>query len=125
MRKRTTRTTDPLAGPIDFGRFEPVRRNAFAGAGESGGPSLAALWEMPQLATHAVVMRRGRPAKGASRTSTVRSVRLPDALWKEIERTARAKRLNLHQAMRAALLGWIATSSPASRRSRRSPSGST
>jgi hypothetical protein len=32
---------------------------------------------------------------------------LPEALWKEIERTARSKRLNLHQAMRAALLGWI------------------
>jgi hypothetical protein len=28
-------------------------------------------------------------------------------LWKEIERTARSKRLNLHQAMRAALLGWL------------------
>jgi len=25
----------------------------------------------------------------------------------EIERTARSKHLNLHQAMRAALLGWI------------------
>ena len=62
MRKRTTRTTDPLAGPIDFGRFGPVRRNAFAGAGESDGLSLAALWEMPQQATHAVVMRRGRSA---------------------------------------------------------------
>ena len=107
MRKRITRTTDPLVGPIDFGRFGPVRRNAFAGAGESGGPSLLALWEMPQLAAHAVVIRRGRPAEGASRTSTVRSVRLPDALWKEVERTAQAKRLNLQQAMRAALLGWI------------------
>jgi predicted DNA-binding ribbon-helix-helix protein len=62
---------------------------------------------MPQLATNAVLMRRGRPVKGSRRTSTVRSVRLPDALWKEIERTARSKRLNLHQAMRAALLGWI------------------
>jgi hypothetical protein len=59
---------DFLAGPIGFDRFGPVRRNAFAGAGESGGPSLSALCEMPQLATHALVMRRGRPAKGASRT---------------------------------------------------------
>jgi predicted DNA-binding ribbon-helix-helix protein len=41
------------------------------------------------------------------RASTVRSVRLPDALWKEMELMARSKRLNLHQAMRAALLGWI------------------
>jgi hypothetical protein len=107
MKKRTTKTTDPLDGPVDFDRFGPVRRRAFAGAGEPGGPALAALWEMPQLATHAVLMRRGRPPKGRSRTSTVRSVRLPEALWREIERTARAKRLNLHQAMRAALLGWI------------------
>lgn len=107
MKKRTTRTTDPLDRPVDFARFGPVRRNAFAGAGEPGGPSLLALWEMPQLATDAVLMRRGRPVKGRSQTSTVRSVRLPEALWKEIERTARAKHLNLHQAMRAALLGWI------------------
>jgi hypothetical protein len=28
-------------------------------------------------------------------------------LWKDLERAAKAKRLNLHQAMRAALLGWI------------------
>jgi hypothetical protein len=96
-----------LDRPVDFARFGPVRRNAFAGAAEPGGPSLLALWEMPQLATDAVLMRRGRPVKGRSRTSTVRSVRLPETLWKEIERLGRAKHLNLHQAMRAALLGWI------------------
>jgi hypothetical protein len=107
MKKRTTRTTDLLDDPVDFARFGPVRRNAFAGGGEPGGPSFLALWEMPQLATNTVLMRRGRPAKGESRTSTVRSVRLPEALWREIERTARARQLNLHQAMRAALLGWI------------------
>ena len=107
MKKRITRTIDLLDRPVDFARFGPVRRNAFAGAGEPGGPSLLALWEMPQLATDAVLMRRGRPGKGRSRTSTVRSVRLPEALSKELERTARAKRLNLHQAMRAALLGWL------------------
>jgi hypothetical protein len=83
-----------------------VRRGAFAGAGERGGPSLEALWEMPQLANSAILLRRGHPGKGKHRTTRVRSVRLPDALWKELERTAKAKRLNLHQAMRAALLGW-------------------
>jgi hypothetical protein len=107
MRKRATKTTDPLDGPVDFTRFGPVRRNAFAGAGEPGGPSLLALWEMPQLATDAVLLRRGRPGKGKQRTTVVRSVRLPAALWKKLERTARSKGLNLHQAMRAALLGWI------------------
>ena len=107
MKKRTTNTTDPLDGRVDFTRFGPVRRHAFAGAGEAGGPSLQALWEMPQLAADAVLVRRGHPGRGRRRASTVRSVRLPDALWKEIERTARAKRLNLHQAIRAAMLGWI------------------
>src|SRR5262245_56247099 len=38
-------------------------------------------------------LRRGRPRKGDLRTSTVRSVRLPDALWREMERAARARRL--------------------------------
>lgn len=107
MRKRATKTTDPLDGPVDFSRFGPVRRNAFAGAGEPGGPSLAALWEMPELATDAVLLRRGRPRKGKRRTTVVRSVRLPASLWKEIEQAAHAKHLNVHQAMRAALLGWI------------------
>lgn len=80
---------------------------AFAGASEPGGPSLLALWEMPQLANDAVMLRRGHPGKGKKRTTVVRSVRLPETLWKELERAARAKHLNLHQAMRAAPLGCI------------------
>ena len=111
MKRRATRTTDPLDNEVDFTRFGPVRRNAFAGAGEAGGPSLLALWEMPQLATDAVLLRRGHPGKGRRRTTVVRSVRLPEALWQELERTARSKHLNLHQAMRAALLGWIGRAS--------------
>jgi hypothetical protein len=107
MKKRATRTIDPLDGPVDFARFGPVRRNAFAGGDEPGGPSLLALWEMPELTSEAVLLRRGRPVKGERRTSVVRSVRLPEALWTELERAARSKHLNLHQAMRAALLGWI------------------
>ena len=86
MKKRITKTTDPLDGTIDFTRFGPVSRNAFAGA---------------------VLLRRRRPGQGHRRTSTLRSVRLPEVLWAEMERSARAKVLNLHQAMRAALLGWI------------------
>jgi hypothetical protein len=107
MRRRATRTTDPLDGPVDFSRFRPARRNAFAGANEPGGPSLLALWEMPELATDTMLLRRGHPGKGKRRTTVARSVRLPEALWKELERAARSKHLNLHQAMRAALLGWI------------------
>ncbi len=107
MKKRTTRTTDILDGEVDFGRFGPVRRNAFSGAGQRGGPSLLALWEMPELASDAVLLRRGRPRRGASRKTIVRSVRLPAAIWRDVEKRARSKHLNVHQAMRAALLGWL------------------
>jgi hypothetical protein len=107
MKKRTTKTTDPLDREVDFARFGPVRRNAFSGAGEPGGPSLLALWEMPELASDAVLLRRGHPGKGRSRKTVVRSVRLPEAIWRDVEKRAKAKRLNVHQAMRAALLGWL------------------
>jgi hypothetical protein len=107
MKKRTTKTTDPLDGEIDFARFGPVRRNAFAGAGERGGPSLLALWEMPELPPDALLLRRGHPGKGKTRKTVMRSVRLPAAIWSEVEEKARSKHLNLHQAMRAALVGWL------------------
>lgn len=108
MKGRTTKTTDPLDREVDFKRFGPARRNAFAGAGDRGGPSLLALWEMPELAPSALLLRRGHPGRGASHKTVARSVRLPPKVWKELERTARARHLNLHQAMRAALLGWLA-----------------
>src|SRR5207249_2795626 len=107
MKRRTTRTTDPLDGEVEFERFGPVRRNTFSGAGERGGPSLLALWEMPELAPTAVLLRRGNPGKGRSRKTVVRSIRLPAAVWKQLDAKARAKHLNVHQAMRAALLGWL------------------
>jgi hypothetical protein len=107
VKKRTTKTTDLLDKEIDFARFGPPRRNAFAGANERGGPSLLALWEMPELAPDAVLLRRGHPGKGKARKTVVRSVRLPAATWKDIEDKARSKHLNLHQAMRAALIGWL------------------
>jgi hypothetical protein len=107
MKKRTTRATDPLEREVDFERFGPVRRKAFAGAGEPGGPSLLALWEMPQLASNAVLIRRGRPGKGVSRKTVVRSVRLPAEVWAQLDDKAKSKQLNVHQAMRAALLSWI------------------
>ncbi len=107
MKKRSTATTDPLDGEVDFVRFGPARRNAFAGAGQRGGPSLLALWEMPELASNAVLLRRGHPGRGKTRKTIVRSVRLPETVWKNFEKQAKAKHLNLHQAMRAALLGWL------------------
>ena len=80
-----------------------MRRNAFAGADEPGDPPSWLLGEMPQVATGAVLLRRGHPRRGRRRTTVGRSVRLPEELWRELERTARSKHLNLHQAMRAAL----------------------
>jgi hypothetical protein len=107
MKKRTTKTIDVLDGEVDFVRFGPVRRNAFSGAGERGGPSLLALWEMPEVASDAILLRRGHPGKGKKRRTVVRSLRLPAAIWKDVEQRAKSKHLNLHQAMRAALLGWL------------------
>jgi hypothetical protein len=62
---------------------------------------------MPEISAGALLLRRGHPGKGESRKTVVRSVRLPAAVWREVEEKARAKHLNLHQAMRAALLGWV------------------
>lgn len=107
MRMTATKTTDPLDGEIDFERFGPVRRNAFAGAGERGGPTLQALWEMPELPAGAVLLRRGHPGKGQSRKTVVRSIRLSQEIWNEVEAAAHKKHLNVPQALRAAVLGWL------------------
>ena len=77
--KRTTKTIDVIDGEVDFVRFGPVRRNAFSGAGERGGPSLLALWEMPEVASDVILLRRGHPGKGKQRRTVVRSLRLPDS----------------------------------------------
>ncbi len=107
MKKPVMKTIDPLDHEVDFAALGRVRRNAFAGAGQRGGPSLLALWEMPQLDDAQIMLRRGRPANGAVRTSTAKSVRLPEAVWKLFEARARAENLGVHQAMRAALLAWL------------------
>jgi hypothetical protein len=107
MRRDTTKTIDPLDEEVDFERFGPVRRNAFSGGGEQGGPTLQALWEMPELSSDAVLLRRGHPGKGRTRRTVARSVRLPEEVWKKFDAKAKAKQLNVHQAMRAALLGWL------------------
>jgi len=107
MKKRTTKATDPLDREVDFRRFGPVRRNAFSGAGERGGPSLLALWEMPELGRDAILLRRGHPGSGRTRTTEHRSVRLPKEVWKRFEKKARARRMNVHHAMRLALLEWL------------------
>jgi hypothetical protein len=108
MNKPATKTTDPLDAEVDFARFGPARRNAFAGSGQPRGPSLLALWEMPELARGAVLLRRGHPGRGRSRKTFARSVRLPAAVWRQVEQRARTRKVNVHQVMRAAILHWLA-----------------
>jgi hypothetical protein len=51
---------------------------------------------------------RGRPTKLLEVGGTQpRSVRFPEAVWKEIEARARAKGMSLHAALRAAILAWL------------------
>jgi len=107
MKKSVTKPTDLLDGELDFSKLGPVRRNAFAGAGQRGGPSLLALWEMPQVAASTMMLRRGRPARGEVRKTVTKSIRLPAAIWEQVEQRAHDKHLNLHQAMRSALLDWL------------------
>jgi hypothetical protein len=110
MKQRATKKTkedDLLASELDFSRLGKPRRNAFAGAGEPHGPSLQSLWEMPELSPNAMMVRRGRPASGQAHTTVVKSIRLPEALWLQVAAKAAAKHLNLHQAMRTALLRWM------------------
>lgn len=107
MKKRATKPTDMLDAELDFSKLGAVRRNAFAGAGQRGGPSLLALWEMPQLTPDSMMLRRGRPPLGEVRKTMTKSIRLPASIWQEVEEKAHAKHLNLHQAMRTALLNWL------------------
>ena len=107
MSKPATKRIDPLDGPVDFERFGPVRRNAFAGAGQAGGPSLLSLWEMPELGPAAIVRRRGHPGRGVSRPTIARSVRLPATVWKRVAAQARGRNINVHQAMQAAISAWL------------------
>lgn len=107
MKKRTTRTTDVLDAEIDFARFGPVRRNAFAGANETDGPSLLALWEMPELAPTARPVRRGTSTRATASRPVVRPVELPADVWEKIAVKARAKRLDVDEALRDAVAAWL------------------
>ena len=88
------------------------------------GPSRASLREIPEIdfsrARHnpyaerirkagiVVQVGRGRPKKLLEVGGTQpRSVRFPDAVWKQIEARARAKGMSLHAALRAAILAWL------------------
>jgi hypothetical protein len=51
---------------------------------------------------------RGRPKKGeAVPGSSGRSVRLPDAVWDELQRIAEARGASAHALMREAIVRWV------------------
>jgi hypothetical protein len=91
---------------------------------ETQEPSAASLREMPEqsftgphvrrnphaarLAVEGIRIVPGRPKKGSETGATVpRSIRFPAAVWRELERLARAEGLTLHAALRAAVLEWM------------------
>lgn len=88
-------------------------------------PSVASLREMPELSPKAklrpnpyaeriakegmaIHVRRGRPKKGEETgPTTPRSIRFPDAFWKDIETQAKADGLSVHAALREAVMAWL------------------
>jgi hypothetical protein len=115
--------------PIDFKRYKPGRTNPFStrltteGAElVHAGPSRASVREIPELASKAVGRRnpyakrlqtqgyelqvgRRRPAAGTEvGPTTVKSVRLPPALWTRLEERAESEGIALHALIRAALV---------------------
>jgi hypothetical protein len=103
---KKTKYVDLLVDELDYTQLGAPRRNAFAGGGEPGGPSLQSLWEMPELSPETMMLRRGRPGQKQVRPTVVKSIRLPAELRNQIAAKAHAKKLNLHQATRSALLRW-------------------
>lgn len=117
---------------VDFRRYGRGRANPFAKRVKREGwqlvheePSPASLREMPELSPSVPGRRnpyakriqtggielqvgRGRPRAGKEVGPTqVKSVRLPPALWKRLERHARAQGVALHALVRAALVDWL------------------
>ena len=78
--------------PIDFRKWKRVRGNPFADYDPKDGIALWSLWEMPSTSVGRMV-RRGRP-RGLP--TSVRSVRLPVAEWKRLEREAKAKKTSVN-----------------------------
>ena len=77
----------------DFGRVK-VRRSNYAERIKTGGLTLQ--------------VGRGRPRGGAETGPTIlKSVRLPPAIWKELEKRARAEGVAVHALVRKAILALL------------------
>jgi hypothetical protein len=115
--------------PVDFAGYRPGRRNPFAARVKAEGvevvhegPSRASLREIPELASktkgranpyaqrlqtegYELQVGRRRPAAGTEvGPTTVKSVRLPPALWARLEERATTEGIALHALIRTALV---------------------
>ena len=129
--KRREPTARSLAAvpPVDFAVYGPGRPNPFAARVKAEGvdlvhegPSAASLREIPTLGREAagranpyatriraegyeLQVGRGRPISGKEvGPTTVKSVRLPAELWKQLEERATSQGVALHALIRAALV---------------------
>ncbi len=78
---------------VDFSTVR-VRRNPYAA----------------RIAEEGIVVQvgRGRPKRFLEVGGThPRSVRFPDAVWKQIETRAKAKGVSVHAALREAIIAWL------------------
>ena len=55
-----------------------------------------------------ILSQKGRPKRGEETGSITKSVRFPEGVWQLLEEKAQAEHLNLHMAIRAAVLEWAA-----------------
>ena len=55
-----------------------------------------------------ILSQRGRPKRGDETGSITKSVRFPESVWRLMEEKAKAQHLNLHTALRTAVLEWAA-----------------
>jgi hypothetical protein len=86
--------------PVDLRKWKRVRGNPFADYDPADGIALWSSWEVPSSSLGERV-RRGRPR---SAPTAVRSVRLPVAEWRRLEREARRSKISVN-ALIAARLG--------------------
>lgn len=120
------------APEVDFGAYR-IKQNRFAKRIKREGilfvhdaPSAASLRELPETDFDRVKVRRsnyaerikaggltlqvgrGRPRAGAEAGTTIpKSVRLPPAIWKELEKRARAEGVAVHALVRKAILALL------------------
>jgi hypothetical protein len=117
---------------VDFADYRPGRRNPFVARLKSEGvevvhegPSRASLGEIPELAPktrgranpyakrlqaegYELQIGRRRPASGTEvGPTTVKSVRLPPALWARLEQRATSEGIALHALIRTALVALL------------------